>query len=100
MATLPLRACLRQGLFHFVRATRSSKWGADIQTAGGAYGPTPFVGMYAPFGIGSRRHAKERHVCATRGRAGQMLESISLFYERHKLCLAKVSLFIAEDLFV
>jgi len=31
-----------------------------------SYVPTPFVGMYAPFGIGSRRHAKERHVCATR----------------------------------
>jgi hypothetical protein len=32
----------------------------------GAYVPTHFVGMYAPVRIGRCRHAKERHVCATR----------------------------------
>ena len=36
---------------------------------GGAYVPTPFVGMYASDApiraIAWRRHAKERHVCAT-----------------------------------
>jgi hypothetical protein len=33
-----------------------------------AYVPTAVVGMYAPFGIRERRHAKGRHVCATRDR--------------------------------
>ena len=55
--------------------------------AGGAYVPTPFVGMYAPFGIGSRRHAKERHVCATRDsnlwRGGKSFLGFGNFYLSH-----------------
>jgi len=38
--------------------------------AGGAYVPTPFVGMYAPLApipaTTWPRHARRRHVCATR----------------------------------
>ena len=40
--------------------------GTELQShGGGAYVPTLFVGMYASFDIMCRRHAKERHVCAT-----------------------------------
>ena len=38
---------------------------AGSKNQGGAYVPPNFGGMYAPSGQG-RRHAKLRHVCATR----------------------------------
>ena len=31
-----------------------------------SYVPTVFVGMYAPCRSAGHRHAKERHICATR----------------------------------
>ena len=39
--------------------------GTGSKNRGGAYVPPFFGGMYAPSGQG-RRHAKLRHVCATR----------------------------------
>jgi hypothetical protein len=39
---------------------------AQGQAISGAYVPTRFVGVCAPIRISGRRHAEERHVCATR----------------------------------
>jgi hypothetical protein len=53
------------GSIHDRCCCNASREIAGSKNQGGAYVPPHFGGMYAPSGQG-RRHAKLRHVCATR----------------------------------